>query len=166
MTQGQDDKAVMSSYGNYKNLEYTARIKVARSDATSDAGIIFRASNISTGKNALTGYYVGIDASQKRLYLGKLRNNWTNLTTIVMDNITANQYYKITVVAVEDNIKVYMDDVLKINVKDTDNPILSSGDVYKRQSSYWAISNNRLLIYVFNENPNFFKKPEYKNVLE
>ena len=83
-----------------------------------------------------------------------------------MDNITANQYYKITVVAVEDNIKVYMDDVLKINVKDTDNPILSSGDVYKRQSSYWAISNNRLLIYVFNENPNFFKKPEYKNVLE
>lgn len=129
VTQGQDDKAVMSSYGNYKNLEYTARIKVARSDATSDAGIIFRASNISTGKNALTGYYVGIDASQKRLYLGKLRNNWTNLTTIVMDNITANQYYKITVVAVEDNIKVYMDDVLKINVKDTDNPILSSGAV-------------------------------------
>ena len=46
-----------------------------------------------------------------------------------MDNITANQYYKITVVAVEDNIKVYMDDVLKINVKDTDNPILSSGAV-------------------------------------
>lgn len=135
-TQGQDNKVQFSGY-NYSNLEFSAKVKVGRDDATSDAGLIFRASNLAAGTNAMKGYYIGIDANKQRVILGKLNNGWTTLGEVYMD-IDANQYYKITVKAVNNNIKIYVDDVLKIDATDKYIPYSSGGIGFRAsQTAAW-----------------------------
>ena len=134
MTQGNDAKAIIDG-ASYSNLEFSALISVGNQTTTSDAGLFFRASNVSTGTNALKGYYVGIDANADRLLLGRMDNNWKTLK-IVNTHISADYKYRITVVANGNNIKVYKYDDLLIDYTDSE-PILSAGavglDVYKRQ---------------------------------
>ena len=147
VNQTNDAKAYLNG-SNYDNLEFTADVMMGNDSSTSDAGIFFRASDISTGTNALKGYYVGIDAVGDRLLLGRLNNSWTGLSYIPM-TINANQYYKLYVVAVDNNIKVYVDDVLKIDITDT-SPILTAGYIglraNKTTASYRQVQCNNVSI--------------------
>ncbi|MBE7042932.1 MAG: DUF1080 domain-containing protein [Ruminococcaceae bacterium] len=125
-TQGADDKAVLSGQ-SFGDVKFSTYMKIGRDDVASDAGVIFRASNIGSGTNALTGYYVGMDASQDKLWLGRLNNNWTGVKTVSL-TVNKNEYYKVTVEALGANIKVYINDELKINVTDS-SPILTAGAI-------------------------------------
>ena len=135
-TQGQDNKVQFSGY-NYSDLEFSAQVKVGRDNAASDAGLIFRASNVAAGTNAMKGYYAGIDANKQRIILGKLNNGWTTLGEVYMD-ISANQNYKVTVKAVGSNIKVYVNDTLKIDATDKHNSYSSGGIGFRAsQTAAW-----------------------------
>lgn len=90
-----------------------------------DAGLIFRVSNPAlggAGNNAelgtdyLQGYFVGLVSNG--VLLGKHNYNWTQLVRTTGESFFANKKYTLRVEVKDANIKVYVDDVLKIDYVD------------------------------------------------
>ncbi|MGO4547101.1 family 43 glycosylhydrolase [Paenibacillus sp. 2TAB23] len=75
-----------------------------------EAGLVFRASNPSTGPDALDGYYVGINAAKKSATLGMFTNGkWSEIATRNLP-INVNESYSIKVIVSENHIQVYIND--------------------------------------------------------
>ncbi|HIW31528.1 MAG TPA: family 43 glycosylhydrolase [Candidatus Paenibacillus intestinavium] len=75
-----------------------------------EAGLLFRASNLAVGSDALDGYYVGINAANKAAVLGVFTaGKWKEIATRNLP-IYTNQWYTIKVVVSENHIQVYIND--------------------------------------------------------
>jgi GH43 family beta-xylosidase len=99
-------KAVLDKK-NFTDFSLEADVKITSGD---EAGLIFRASNLADGANALDGYYLGIHAADQSSVLGKMTGgNWTELASRKLP-IHQNQWYHLKINANENHIQVYIDD--------------------------------------------------------
>lgn len=97
-----------------------------------NAGLIFRVSNPALGgagdspelgNDFYQGYFVGLRAGA--IFLGKQNYNWTELASTT-GSYKFNTWYHLKVVVKDDNIKVYIDDLVNPKIDYTDkNPFLN-----------------------------------------
>nr|QEO73876.1 hypothetical protein [uncultured bacterium] len=108
---------------NFSDFVYDA--DVTPRSANGDSGVVFRATQATTGVDSYRGYYAGIAASG-RVLLGKADNNWTQLASVPM-TIRPNATYRLRVEAAGSVIKVSVNNELKITVTDTSYPTGANG---------------------------------------
>ncbi len=110
---------------NYTDFTYTANVKVINDSSWSDAGLMFRVTNPTLGADNFNGYAATLSADRNKVLLAKFSNNWQSIaeTSMILD---PNTFYELKVLAVGDSIKVYVDNVIKI---DTTDSTWSSGGV-------------------------------------
>lgn len=101
-----------------------------------NAGLIFRATDLSIGPDHYRGYYVGISAENQQLILGKSNNAWEEIKTL-RHPITAGRTYTLRVEARGDRIQVWIDDA-KTPVVDARDSSFSSGALGVRSYSNTA----------------------------
>ncbi len=89
---------------HFSDLSYEATIKLA---SKGNAGIIFRVSSQNLGSDAYNGYYVGIDAENGRIQLGKSSGKKWTLLKEYPQALEMNKAYAIAVAAKGDQIMVY-----------------------------------------------------------
>ncbi|KAJ8125715.1 hypothetical protein O1611_g7922 [Lasiodiplodia mahajangana] len=94
---------------NFGDLVYDATISVPDSDA--DAGILFRAANVSDTLAQLSGYYAKISPASGRVSLEKIVNGTSSLLSQEHAAITARTNHRIRVTAVGSQISVFVDDL-------------------------------------------------------
>jgi hypothetical protein len=101
-----------------------------------NAGLVFRVNDPGDGHDALRGYYVGFDT--KKLYLGKMNNNWQPLATFDLAKldckVVPGVWNQIRIAAEGPRIRVWFDRMhpsedetqgLRIDYTDKKDPILS-----------------------------------------
>jgi len=100
------------------DLTLEADVRIATGGG--DAGVIFRASSIGSGADAMNGYYAGLNESGDALVLGRMNGTWTHLASAPVA-VATNTGYRLKVVAVGSDIRVYMTDMNtpKIHVTDS-----------------------------------------------
>ena len=112
-------------YGSENWGDYSVETDIKVIDEEIDAGILFRVSNPSLGEagnsalagtNFLQGYFAGINSGE--LVLVKQNYNW-NILQAVPFTFIKNQTYHMKVIAVGDNIKIYINDDLCIDFTDS-----------------------------------------------
>jgi len=79
--------------------------------------LIFNASNPAVGADAFQGYGAGID-SAGQVWLGRFNNSWTQLSSANM-TISTGTWYRLKVLVDNGNIRVFVNDALKINYNDS-----------------------------------------------
>lgn len=92
-----------------------------------DAGLIFRATSLGAGADAMNGYYAGLNESGDTLVLGRMNGTWTQLASVPV-SIAANTWYRLKVVAMGSDIRVYVGDMSNPKIHVTDGT-WSSGAV-------------------------------------
>jgi hypothetical protein len=88
------------------DLSYEATVKVA---SKGNAGVIFRVSSPNLGVDSYNGYYVGIDAENGRIQLGKSSGRKWTLLKEYSQQLEMNKAYAIKIMAKGDQIMVYFD---------------------------------------------------------
>jgi hypothetical protein len=104
---------------SFTDFTYEADVMVSTDTVYSNAGLIFRVTSPGVGGDSFYGYYVGIDAQQDRIQLGKMSNNWTEIATVAM-TINTNTMYHMKVVTLGSNIKIYVTDMTTPKLDRTD----------------------------------------------
>lgn len=125
-------KSVQSST-SFSDFIYDVKIQVG--DA-GDGGVIFRADRLSLGSDDYCGYFVGINAANNQILLGKANGDWSMLQSVSHD-IKANKWYQLRVIAEGANIKVFVDDMHTPDIEYVDDSF-STGMIGVR--SYQAIT--------------------------
>ncbi|MDP4277763.1 MAG: DUF1080 domain-containing protein, partial [Bacteroidota bacterium] len=100
-------KSVQAST-DFSDFTYDVNVKVE--GTTGDGGIIFRASKLGFGDDEYNGYYVGLNAGNKRLIFGRADNDWVELKSANME-VTAGTWYKLRVEAKGSTFTIYVDDM-------------------------------------------------------
>lgn len=112
--------------------DYVLEAVVMLKEDAGNAGLVFRVNQPGPGTDQMRGYYVGFDS--KKLYLGKMQNNWQPLAeydlTQLDCRIETNAWHMIRVAAEGPRIRVWFDrmhhdDGLRIDWVDEKAPILS-----------------------------------------
>ncbi|MGI5499171.1 family 43 glycosylhydrolase [Lentzea sp. CA-135723] len=113
-----------ASYGGKSLLDtnftdFVQDADITPRSANGDSGVVFRATQATTGTDAYRGYYAGITGNG-RVVLGKADNNWTQLASAPV-TVRPNVRHHLRVEAVGSSIKVYVGDLTtpKISVIDT-----------------------------------------------
>lgn len=88
----------------FSDLSYEATIKLA---SKGNAGIIFRVSAQNLGADAFNGYYVGIDAENGKIQLGKSAGRKWTLLKEHLQPLQTGETYHIRVVARGNQLSVY-----------------------------------------------------------
>jgi hypothetical protein len=94
------------SHTHFSDLSYEATITLA---SKGNAGLIFRVSSQNLGADAYNGYYVGIDAENGRIQLGKSSGRKWTLLKEYPQQLQMNRAYGIRIAAKGDQIRVYFD---------------------------------------------------------
>jgi len=107
-----------------------------KSEERGNAGLIFRASDVGPGYDQMRGYYVGLDT--RRLYLGKMENNWQPLAEFDLGKldcrVVPGVWNQIRVAVEGPRIRVWFNRMhpssdpergLRMDVTDEKEPILS-----------------------------------------
>jgi len=92
----------------FTGVSYEADVKIT--SGTGDAGMLFRVTSATVGGDNVVGYYAGINEGRDAVILGRMNNNWTELTS-TKKVIDANTTYHMKVVAFGSLIKVFVDDM-------------------------------------------------------
>lgn len=94
----------------YSCSDFTAEIdiKVQNSFSSSSAGFLFRMTEFGEGENSGKGYYIGISTFDQEVFLAKINNGFEILRASDYP-IKANQYHRIKVKALGENISVQVD---------------------------------------------------------
>lgn len=102
------------------SADFTLELDVRIASGGGDAGAIFRATSLGTGADAMNGYYAGLNASGDALILGRMNGTWTELAAVPV-TVNTNTCYRLKIVAVGSDIRVYMTDMStpKIHVTDS-----------------------------------------------
>lgn len=100
------------------DLTVEADVRIA--SGTGDAGLIFRATSLGTGPDAMNGYYAGLNESGDTLVLGRMNGTWTQLASVPL-TIAANTAYRLKVVAMGSDIRVYVGDMSNPKIHVTDS---------------------------------------------
>jgi GH43 family beta-xylosidase/uncharacterized protein YjdB len=111
-----DGKYNVKSGPGYKtvleNPEFTDYILEADVQITSgtEAGLIFRASDLAVGADSLEGYFLGINAQNQYAVLGQFsEGKWTEIASRKIP-VKYNENYHLKVVISEDHIQAYIND--------------------------------------------------------
>lgn len=107
--------------------DVTVEADVRIASGPGDAGLIFRASSLGTGGDAMNGYYAGLNQTGDSLVLGRMNGAWTQLASVPL-TLAANTWYRLKVVAVGSDIRVYVGDMSNPRIHATD-ATFSSGAV-------------------------------------
>ena len=92
------DKAVTGS-PTWDN--YTLQADVQITSSGGDAGLNFRVTNPAAGLDSLNGYYVGVDATNGILVLGRESYGWTALQTMTLPGgVSTGTWYHLTAQAI------------------------------------------------------------------
>ncbi|KAH7103782.1 glycoside hydrolase family 43 protein [Auriculariales sp. MPI-PUGE-AT-0066] len=122
-----DEKALVASRSaggkamlntNFAGMVFDAEVTVTEgaSDGNSDAGLVFRATNLGNGADAYSGYYAGLSL-QGYVVLGKADNGWQRLG-VANTTITAGETYKVQIAAAGSDIRVSVNGEQLISVSD------------------------------------------------
>jgi hypothetical protein len=104
--------------------DYTVQVDITCVSGV-NAGLIFRATNpalgdagnsAQAGTDFIQGYFVGL--SSNRVVLGKQNYNWTELASKTGETYLVNNKYTLKVEVKANNIKAYVNNVLKIDYND------------------------------------------------
>lgn len=109
---------VIAKNTEFSNVSYEADLKIT--GGTGDTGVLFRVTGASVGGDNVVGYYAGINAGGDAVILGKMNNNWNELTR-VSKAIDINKTYHMKVVAYGTLIKVFVDDMTTPVISFNDN---------------------------------------------
>ncbi|NQT38392.1 MAG: DUF1080 domain-containing protein, partial [Planctomycetes bacterium] len=132
--------------------DYVLEAVVMLQDTTSNAGLLLRVNKPGPGRDELHGYYVGLDT--KKLYLGKMQNNWQPLAEFDLEEIECRivpgVWNQIRVAAQGDRIRVWLnrmhhDDGLRIDYTDEKAPILT-GNIGVRTHNVSAWFDNVVVL--------------------
>ncbi|RQP23391.1 family 16 glycoside hydrolase [Piscinibacter terrae] len=99
---------------NYQSSTMEADIAVGTGG---DAGFIFRASNLGTGTDAYSGYYVGLSTLNNAVVVGRANNNWTQLISYPY-TVTPNTFYHLKLVSSGKSIEVWVNNVRVVSAGD------------------------------------------------
>lgn len=109
------EKALVRGY-EWSDLTAKARVRIEKGDG--DAGLLFRVRRPAIGYDAQQGYFAGIVPRTKKVVLGRMNGKeWTQLA-LVDHPIVGGQWYALRIEAKGDEIRVFVDDQLKIAAKD------------------------------------------------
>ena len=101
---GQQGSKAIESSTQFSDFIYNVKLKVNESG---DAGVMFRASDVSLGADEFKGYYVGISAESKQIILGKSDGRW-HLIKSVSEDIEKDKWYHLKVEATGSQIKCFL----------------------------------------------------------
>jgi len=109
----------------FTDFVYDSQVSVP---ARGHAGLLFRASRPGFGDLEFNGYYVGLDAENKTVTLGKSNGTWTDLQSATCP-IEINTLHPVRVVAAGPKISVYVQDLSTplISLEDTEHTAGSIG---------------------------------------
>ena len=97
--------------------DFVLKAEVRVKSTSGDAGVAFRVNDPGTGTDNYRGYYVGV-ASNSSLVFGKAdAGRWQELDRVDLA-FTLGRWYRLKVVASGTSIRVYVDEVLKIDATD------------------------------------------------
>ncbi|PWV56851.1 beta-L-arabinofuranosidase domain-containing protein [Chitinophaga sp. S165] len=104
-------------HSHFSNLSYEATVKLA---SKGNAGIIFRVTSQNLGADSYNGYYVGLDAENDRIQLGKSSEKQWKLLKEYPQQLEMNKAYTIKIIAKDDQIMVYFNN--------SDSPVITVTD--------------------------------------
>lgn len=107
----QRGKAVLKAGLN--DFAFSIDVTVASGGGT-NAGVLFRASDVGNGPDSYNGYYFGISADGYGL-LGRASHNWNELRRFNMD-VRTGQKYRVKVLALADQISIFVDDMYNAQI--------------------------------------------------
>ena len=129
------DMKMVAGDAKWTDYVFEGRVML-KSGEKGDAGLIFRVNDAGNGYDQMRGYYVGLDT--KKIYLGKVENNWQPLAEFDLSNLDCKvlpDVWNLVRVAVEGpRIRVWgnrmhpssdPDRGLRIDFTDEKEPILS-----------------------------------------
>ncbi|KAI5866541.1 carbohydrate-binding module family 66 protein [Durotheca rogersii] len=117
---------------NFSSLVFDATVAVA--EGTGDAGLVFRATNLSAGADGFRGYYAGISPAGT-VALGKSdAGTWTLLQEASLD-IAAAAEYNLRVTAVGSEISVFVNDLAQAKITATDESFASGANGVQARNS-------------------------------
>ncbi|MES2457319.1 MAG: beta-L-arabinofuranosidase domain-containing protein [Bacteroidota bacterium] len=108
----------IESTTNFSDLSYAATVKLG---SKGNAGLIFRVSEQNLGADAYNGYYLGLDAENGIVQLGKSAYQKWTLLKEYQCKLEIGKNYQVRIEAKQDLISVYLDNGSKpvIVAKDT-----------------------------------------------
>lgn len=109
-----------ASVDSQNYADFTLEAKITRSGASGDAGVIFRASDLSIGGNAYDGYYFGIRSNEAVFGKAKASDGSWYEWTPVSGTYSVGVEYTLKVVTSGTSIKAYVDDQLIFDLTDSD----------------------------------------------
>lgn len=101
----------------FTDFTYEAKIKLKA--CQNNAGLIFRANNVSPGTDAYDGYYAGVNP-EGRIFVGKANGKWTELKSI-NSPVEIGEWINIKVIAKGDRISFFVDDMTTPKIEITDS---------------------------------------------
>lgn len=110
---GAGNKAVVAG-ASYQSSTIEADVSLG---AGGDAGFVFHASNLSTGIDAYSGYYVGLSTQSNAVVLGRANNNWTQMISYPTP-ISPNTSYHLKLVLNGKSMEVYLNNQRIISAGD------------------------------------------------
>ncbi|KAI1381991.1 carbohydrate-binding module family 66 protein [Hypoxylon crocopeplum] len=107
---------------NFTDLVFDATVAVM--EGSGDVGLVFRATNLSTGVDEFTGYYAGISPTGT-VTLGTANTGiWTSLSETTME-VSSTTEYQIRVTAIGNEISVFVGDLTSPKIVMTDESFVS-----------------------------------------
>ena len=110
---------------NFTNLVFDATIAIA--GGSGDAGLVFRAGNLSDQLNSLNGYYAKISAAGS-VMLDKFENGARSTIIAATMDIVAGKEYHLQVTAEASKISVFVDDMAVAKISASDESFSSGAD--------------------------------------
>lgn len=98
--------------------DVTVKVRVRVEEGGRDAGVLFRVRRPSIGYDAQRGYFAGIIPQSRKVVLGRTDGaSWRELA-LADCPVADRQWYALRVEAAGDQIRVFVDDQLRITAKD------------------------------------------------
>ncbi|MCU4164430.1 beta-L-arabinofuranosidase domain-containing protein [Carboxylicivirga caseinilyticus] len=132
-TVGTPGSKAIQSATSFADFTLDVRMQVGN---TGDAGIIFRASDLSFNPDDYNGYYFGLSAERNELILGKANGGWQALK-IISNTINNDTWYNIRVIAEGNNLKIFVNDMTSPKIEFNDASF-TSGSIGVRTYSALA----------------------------
>ncbi|KAI0176021.1 glycoside hydrolase family 43 protein [Hypoxylon sp. FL1284] len=110
---------------NFTDVVFDATVAIT--NGSGDAGLVFRAANLSTGANEFTGYYACISAAGT-VTLGTVNAGaWTSLSEATMELSISTEYH-VRVTAVGSDISIFVGDLTTPKITTTDESFVSGAN--------------------------------------
>jgi hypothetical protein len=101
-------KSAWMVLGRRTDLTLESDVRIA--SGSGDAGVIFRATNLGSGADAMQGYYAGLNDARDTVLVGRMDGRWTQLAAAPLP-VGTNTSYRMKVSAIGPRIRVYVGDM-------------------------------------------------------